>query len=70
MADFGAVLKPARRCERLVRGVGMGADGCDSSMVEMCGGGTLNRFTLGPFLRDPKPELGAPSELPLLKDGL
>lgn len=70
LADLGAVLNPAKRCDRLVRGVGTGADGWDSSMVEMCGGGTLKGLICVPFPREAKLEPGTPREPPLLREEL
>jgi hypothetical protein len=66
VADRGAVRSPARRCERLVRGVCKDAEAWDSSMVATWGG-TLKRLMCEPFPREAKPEPGTPREVPLLK---
>lgn len=59
--------RPARRCERLVRGVGLSTE---SSLMELILGGsaTLNLLELKRDPREPKPVAGAlsPAEKPLL----
>lgn len=66
VGDFGAVLKPASKWERLVRGVGLELRlaGWASSIVEIFeGGATLRRLILLPFPREANPDPGTPRPL-------
>lgn len=58
MGVLGAVRRPARRWERLVRGVATES----SAMVPTLGGeATLRRFNEAPLPREPKLEVGPPN---------
>jgi hypothetical protein len=60
VADFGAVLKPASKCDREVRGVGAPLSWGSDGLV----GSNERRLRAGAFARlEAKPELGIPNPL-------